>query len=116
MLTTGAITEAIQCFDVVDLAVSAFSGATWLGAAVLRATFCRRSSKPPYMFALPGSSTCIRAPCAPALARDDFIAPVTAPKFACPFRQSTRNSLGHKRRELQFVNRVFRRRAFCGHV
>ena len=78
VLTSGAITKTIQCFDVVDLAISALGGATWLSTAVLRATFCCRASKPPDVFALPGSSTGIGAPCASALARDDFVAPVTA--------------------------------------
>ena len=98
VLTPRAITKAIQCADVVDLTVSALSGATWLSAAVLRATFCCRASKPPDVFALPGSSTGIGAPCASALASDDVVTPMTAAHFASPFGQSTGNSLGHKRR------------------
>ena len=116
VLTTGAITKAVQRFDVVDLAVSAFSGATRLSTAVLCATFCSRAGKPPNVFALPGSTACIGAPCASALASDDLVTPVTASWFACPCRQSTRNSFGHKWRQLQFVNRVFRWCAFSGHV
>jgi hypothetical protein len=94
VLTPGAITKAIQRFDVVDLAVSALGGATRLSAAVLRATFCCRASKPPDMFALPGATACIGAPCASALTGDDLVTPVTVAHFASPFRQGTRNSLG----------------------
>jgi len=96
VLTSGAITKAIQCFDVVDLAVSALGGTTWLSTAVLRATFCCRASKPPDMFALPGATACIGAPGASALARDDLVAPMTASDFASPFGQSTGNSFSHK--------------------
>jgi hypothetical protein len=68
------------------------------------------------VFALPGSATRIGAPGASAFASDQFVAPMTATDFSCPFRESARDAFGHKRRYLQFVNRMFRLRAFCGHV
>jgi len=98
VMASWAVTKAVQRADVVDLAISAFGGTAKFCAAIFRATFCGRSREPPNVFALPGSTARIRTPGAPAFASDDFIAPVTATDFSCPFRESARDAFGHKRR------------------
>ena len=115
-MATRAISKAVQRANVVNFAISAFGGATRFRAAKLCASFCGRSRESPNVFALPGSATRIGTPSASAFASDHFIAPMAATDFSSPFGQSTRDAFGHKRGQLQFVNRMFRLRAFCGHV
>jgi hypothetical protein len=95
-MATRAITNAVQSSDVIDLAVPAFGSATRFCAAILRATFCGRACEPPNVLTLPGSTTCIGAPRASALAGNDFVAPVAATDFSGPLRQNTGNAFSHK--------------------
>jgi hypothetical protein len=67
------------------------------------------------MFALPSPPAFVGAPRTPTFTGDQFIAPVTPPNFASPFRQHARNSFGNKWWKFQLVNRVFQLFAFCGH-
>jgi hypothetical protein len=97
-MASWAVTKAVQRANMVDLAISAFSSATRFSTAIFCATFCCRSREPPNVFALPGSATRIGAPGASAFASDQFVAPMTATDFSCPFRESARDAFGHKRR------------------
>jgi hypothetical protein len=115
MMATWPIPLALTGLKVVDFAVAPWRGAPWANAMVFGAAFRSRSGKAPNMFALPSPPAFVGAPRTPTFTGDQFIAPVTPPNFASPFRQHARNSLGNKWWKFQLVNRVFQLFAFCGH-
>jgi hypothetical protein len=59
MMTSRTVALAVAWFDVVDLAVATRSHAANTNAVIFCATFCRRSSKSPDVFALPGATTLV---------------------------------------------------------
>jgi hypothetical protein len=115
MMAAGTIPLALAGLKVVHLAVASGGSASGADALVFGAALRRRSSKAPDVFALPGPAAFVRAPRAPTLARDRFIAPMAAAHFASPLRKHARNPLGNKWWKLQLVNGVFQLLAFRSH-
>ena len=115
MMATRTVPLAFAGLKVVHLAVASGCGAAGTNAVVFGATFRRRSSKAPDVFALPCSAAFVGAPRSSTFASDRFVAPMAASHFASPLRQRARNPLGNKWWKLQLVNRMFQLFAFCGH-
>jgi hypothetical protein len=114
-MAARTISLALAGLKVVYFAIASGGSASRADAVVFGAAFCRRSSKAPDVFALPGSAAFVGAPRAPTFARDRFIAPMTASHLTSPLRQHARNPLGNKWWKLQLVNGMFQLLAFCGH-
>jgi hypothetical protein len=59
VMATWSVSLAFTGFDVIDLTVAPRCGATGANAVVFGSAFCRRASKSPDVFALPGATTLV---------------------------------------------------------
>jgi hypothetical protein len=82
---------------------------------VFGSTFRGRAGKSPDVFALPCTTAFVGAPRGAALSRNQLIAPMASTNFALPLTEGAGNAFGDEGRQLEFVNCMFRRFAFCCH-